>query len=150
MAWWRVVVGGAFPSPRPQADPRPDAGVQWTLVGAAHELAKDGRLRVVPSADVGPIMVVATRRGPVAFRDRCPHMGRTLADGELVRDRIRCRGHRWEFRLPYGKPVGAHRAPTLACGLTMLPVEVRDGDVFVAARHPSPATAWAPIGRVGP
>jgi nitrite reductase/ring-hydroxylating ferredoxin subunit len=40
---------------------------------------------------------------PFAFDSSCPHKGGPLEQGELLRDRIRCPWHKYEFDLVTGK-----------------------------------------------
>lgn len=105
----------------------------WTRIGSEGVLGAYGRLRVkIPSYE-SPVMVVATKRGPVAFADRCPHLGRTLSDADLHGSRIRCRGHGHEFALDSGTAVGTRTRVAFADRLVLLPIAIVDGDLFIAA-----------------
>lgn len=69
----------------------------------------------------------------VATENRCPHMGYPMAKGTVRDGVVTCAWHRWEFSLDGG---GCLRG---ACDdLAVFPVEVRDGDVFVAVPAVAP------------
>jgi nitrite reductase/ring-hydroxylating ferredoxin subunit len=107
---------------------------EWVTVCREEELAAHGRVPVVLPTGV-PVVVLLTGTGPKAFVDRCPHLGRRLADGEVRGDRIRCRGHGREYRLTSGRPVG--RCPARDAGsLTTVPVAAVSGRVLVRVDVP--------------
>jgi nitrite reductase/ring-hydroxylating ferredoxin subunit len=111
---------------------RPVAGSTWLRAGTTRELERDRRIRFATGPGEGEadaVVVIATRRGPIAFVDRCPHMGRTLFDADLRGERLRCHGHGREYRLSDGaRTVGRRTGP----GLTLLPVDVSGDEIFVA------------------
>ena len=72
------------------------------------------------------VVVVRTRKGVVAFEDRCPHRGRTLADARIVRDQVQCAGHGWRFRIDGGRD-GADRT-----ALRRWPAIVEHGHLLLA------------------
>jgi len=49
-------------------------------------------------------------QGWYAIKDACPHMGASLADGRLEKDRIVCRWHDWGFDLATGEGDSQRRA----------------------------------------
>ena len=72
-----------------------------------------------------PIVVVRTPTGLRAFEGRCPHQGTLLGEGEVERDHLVCRAHRWRFSLASGRREGGTEC------LASYPVLERDGAVFV-------------------
>src|SRR5262245_35515830 len=67
-----------------------------------------------------------------AIDNECPHKGASLADGALLETRIVCPMHRWQFDLKTGQnPIN----PELR--VRRYPVEVREGDVWVALGDPA-------------
>jgi nitrite reductase (NADH) small subunit len=113
-------------------------------VGAVDDF-EVGRFCVV--AD-GPrsIGVVRTGRGFFAVLNRCPHQGAPICSGRLTgtmvptppgvyryseeKDVLVCPWHRWEFELETGTSVG----PTTRRRLPTFPVDVEDGQVYLAPR----------------
>ena len=63
-----------------------------------------------------------------AVRDRCPHMGASLAEGTLVRGRVRCSWHGWEFDLETGRCDRKDWA-----GLPVYEIRIDGDDVWVRA-----------------
>lgn len=61
-----------------------------------------------------------------ALDDRCPHMGASLAVGELREDRVICDRHMWAFRLADGS---CPDAPALQA--ETFEVRVRGGEIQV-------------------
>jgi nitrite reductase/ring-hydroxylating ferredoxin subunit len=112
------------------ADPGLD---DWVVVCSADELDKRRRMQVqLPGGE--SIVVLATRNGPVAFLDRCPHLGRRLVDCDLKGDRIRCQGHGREYALRAGSTSGRHRSSQQ---LGLLETATVGGRVFVVAPPPA-------------
>lgn len=95
-------------------------------VGRVEEFS-DGRGRAV---SVDGKTVAVFRRGERFFAvgDRCPHMGASLADGEIVEDEVQCSWHGWRFHLGTGRS----QAKEWAC-VPVYEVRVEGGDVLVAA-----------------
>ncbi len=60
-----------------------------------------------------------------ACDDRCPHVGFSLAEGEVEDGKVFCYGHGWGFDLQTGE---CDRMPE---DVEVFPVEVVDGDVRV-------------------
>lgn len=63
----------------------------WTDVAAADDL-RPGRLVRAMVGDV-PLVLVRTRRGPIALAGRCSHRGAPLDEGELDGDCLTCPWH---------------------------------------------------------
>lgn len=90
------------------------------------------RAAVVPGDLVGvvandqPVLLIGTDDGVVAYRDRCPHLGVRLSEGSLVGHELTCRAHCWRYDIRDGSginPADVH--------LVSIPVEVRDGTIYV-------------------
>jgi nitrite reductase/ring-hydroxylating ferredoxin subunit len=72
------------------------AGVEICSVAAL----RASRRIVRPLPELGlTVLVVATRRGPLAIRDGCPHLGRSLCDARFGSAAVRCPGHGRTYRL---------------------------------------------------
>jgi 3-phenylpropionate/trans-cinnamate dioxygenase ferredoxin subunit len=114
---------------------------EWTDVGSAVELERDGRLVArVGGREIG---VVAGPDGRLsAVRNRCPHHGAPLCHGTLVerlagepgrweptgRLVLRCPWHGWEFDVETG---GCPDEPSLR--VAVYPARLEDGRVLVQA-----------------
>lgn len=79
---------------------------------------------------VGRLLLVRRGDGTVAaFPPACPHLGTSLRRASLEGDQVRCRQHRYRYRLDDGTcvwPGGAHDA-----GLTLYEVGETGGRVWV-------------------
>lgn len=85
----------------------------------------------------GPASLIVGRRGEgvVAWLNICPHAGRSLswAPGRFLieNDLLICAAHGASFEMKEGRCV---LGPCRGASLTAVPVEVRDGGVYLAAR----------------
>ncbi|MDF3067494.1 MAG: rieske domain protein [Polyangiaceae bacterium] len=73
-----------------------------------------------------PLLVVRTEDGVRVFRDRCPHQGYPLSEGELHAGVITCRLHRHTFDAATGAGIN----PPAPC-LAAVPSQVERGRVVV-------------------
>ena len=104
------------------------------------------RLDALPAAGVtevqaeladGPVSLIIGRRGDgaVAWLNVCPHAGRSLswAPGRFLveNDLLICAAHGASFEMSEGRCV---LGPCRGASLTAVPVEVRDGAVYLAAQ----------------
>lgn len=80
-----------------------------------------------------PVLLVRHADGVVAFRDRCPHQGHPLSQGELEAGVITCPLHRHRFDASSGQGIN----PLGSC-LVRLPVVVTQGRIAV---EPAPQKA---------
>ncbi len=89
---------------------------------ALENLPLDTPLRL--EAEGSGIVVVRTVAGVFAYRDVCPHAGWRLSGGRMVKGRLQCPGHGWEYDVATGRcdDVPAYR---------LKPVEVRIEGAFV-------------------
>jgi nitrite reductase/ring-hydroxylating ferredoxin subunit/uncharacterized membrane protein len=79
------------------------------------------------------VVVARTEDGYVAFEDRCPHRGGSLAGGSMMCGTVQCPWHGSQFDVRSGEL----RAGPAESRVTTWPVEVRGNDVqlmFAAAR----------------
>lgn len=82
--------------------------------------------------DRDQVCVVATKSGPAAMLNRCPHRDIALSEGIVQDNALVCPGHFWRFDLGTGA-----RRDRPDDGLTLYPVRVVDG--FVEACVPDAA-----------
>ncbi|RKT55078.1 Rieske (2Fe-2S) protein [Saccharothrix australiensis] len=61
-----------------------------------------------------------------AYRNRCPHQGTPLDEGDLDGDTLTCGGHLWEFDVRSGQGINP-----AGCALRPYPVRVADDVVWV-------------------
>jgi toluene monooxygenase system ferredoxin subunit len=80
-----------------------------------------------------PVLLVRREDAVVAFRDRCPHQGYPLSEGELAAGVITCPVHRHRFDAASGQGIN----PLGSC-LVRLPVVVSNGRIAV---DPAPKKA---------
>lgn len=74
-----------------------------------------------------PLCVFRTEAGFHALDNTCTHMGGPLADGLVADDTVACPLHDRRFELATGRAVGHDCG-----GVSAYPVEVAEGEVFVA------------------
>jgi nitrite reductase/ring-hydroxylating ferredoxin subunit len=74
------------------------------------------------------VLVINTRRGPVALEGRCPHMGAALSPDGVRGSTIRCEGHGFRYDLHSGACRTRHR---LAGRLRTYGAWIDDGRVIV-------------------
>ena len=70
---------------------------------------RQGRGTVV-KIDHVDVAVFRLEEGWFALKDSCPHMGASLADGELSPGTVTCRWHGWSFNLKDGNSSSKRRA----------------------------------------
>ena len=107
---------------------------EFRKVGEVHQF-REGRGRAV---EIDGVTIAVFRRGRRfhAFADTCPHMGASLADGELVGERVRCSWHEWSFDLGTGQS----DRRDWAC-IAIHEVRVEGDDVLVRLAEPPPKPA---------
>lgn len=76
------------------------------------------------------VLLVRLESGFCAYRDRCPHLGYPLSEGELSDGVITCAAHRHSFDAASGDGIN----PSRPC-LTALSVRVEHGQVLVDAAN---------------
>lgn len=100
-------------------------GVTYIPVAHSGELQPGERKAVDLN---GRPMVLARIDGDYfAFSRQCPHEHADLINGPIVAGKVRCNNHGYCFDLQTGDCV----LPEGESGLTVLPVEERDGEVCV-------------------
>ena len=98
-------------------------------------LPATGVTEVMTELDDGPASLVIGRRGEgaVAWLNICPHAGRSLswAPGRFLIESglLICAAHGASFEMSEGRCV---LGPCRGASLTAVPVEVRDGAVYIA------------------
>ena len=107
-------------------------GSQHKESGSAGE-TKVGPLRRFPESrgvavQVGGVQVAVFNVGGQLFalKDACPHMGASLAEGQVEGQRVTCQWHGWSFDLHNGE--SGRRSGACA---RVYELEVRDGEVYV-------------------
>lgn len=100
-------------------------GVTYILVGTPEEIAGLGAKKV--DLNGRAVLVTKLDDGYVAFSNICPHQGFELWAQDIEGDKVYCIGHNWEFDIRTGKC----EYPTYGPPLATLPVEERDGQVYV-------------------
>jgi nitrite reductase/ring-hydroxylating ferredoxin subunit len=103
------------------------AGTDWIRVGTLAELQKKGCIVVKGSEH--PLAVFYHEGKVRAVDNRCPHLGFPLSRGSVADGILTCHWHHARFDLASGCTfdLWADDVPTSA-------VEIRDGEVFVAAK----------------
>lgn len=119
-----------FSGTRDAASPGPPPGDRVDS-GPADELLVKGRI-VVKFGDT-EVLVVRTRRRLYAIENRCPHLGRELADAPVTGHTLTCPDHSRRYDLASGKPVG--RAFCRAARLRAFDVTVAHGRVWLAPKR---------------
>ncbi len=95
---------------------------------------KEGRGRAV-EIDGRRVAVFNMGGRLFALQDDCPHMGASLADGQIEDGRVRCHMHGWVFELESGQ--GCPPAKSWACARTY-EARVENGAVFLRKPEPKP------------
>jgi len=65
-----------------------------------------------------------------AFHDRCAHLGVPISEGKLEGFTLTCRAHEWQYDARTGHGINPQSA-----ALERVPLEIRDGHVWVGERH---------------
>ena len=99
--------------------------------GPADELLVKGRI-VVKFRDQ-EVLVVRTRRKLYAVENRCPHLGRELADAPVAGRTLTCADHGRRYDLASGKPLGPALGRTAR--LPAFDVTVAQGRVWLAPKR---------------
>ena len=109
----------------------------FARAGSLTELKAKGRL--VVRGDHRPILVIHDRGHICALDNRCPHMGFPLERGSVEDGILTCHWHHARFDLESGCTFDLW-----ADDVSNVPVEVRDGDVWVKTTfaHADPAAHW--------
>jgi nitrite reductase/ring-hydroxylating ferredoxin subunit len=76
------------------------------------------------------VLVVRTRRGVFAVENRCPHLGRRLADARVSGRTLVCPGHQRRYDLASGGLLGRQLTPTAP--LRTFAVEIADGQLRIS------------------
>ena len=111
---------------QPQAGPRPE----FVKVGTVDEVP-EGEMKgwEVNGVQVGVANVEGVH---YAFHDCCTHQQYRLTDSFLLGERLTCDWHGASFDIRTGEV----KALPATRDLPMFPVEVRDGELWVAVPHP--------------
>ena len=104
----------------------------WIDALSAAEL--EARGKAVFRHDGRQYLVLRTAEGIFACTNRCPHEGYPLSEGVLTEGHVlTCNWHNWKFDLASGETlVGGDKLPHV-------PVQVRDGRVWLEITPPDPA-----------
>jgi nitrite reductase/ring-hydroxylating ferredoxin subunit len=119
-----------LPVSRDAASPGPPPGDRVDS-GPADELLAKGRI-VVKFGDT-EVLVLRTRRKLYAIENRCPHLGRELADAPVTGQTLTCPDHSRRYDLASGRPAG--HASCRTARLRTFDVAVVHGRVWLAARR---------------
>jgi len=119
-----------LPVSRDAASPGPPPGDRVDS-GPADELLAKGRI-VVKFGDT-EVLVLRTRRKLYAIENRCPHLGRELADAPVTGLTLTCPDHSRRYDLASGRPAG--HASCRTARLRTFDVAVVHGRVWLAARR---------------
>lgn len=99
-----------------------------------------GKLRTFPSGrgwaydlDGVKVAVFKTDDGYAAITDTCPHMGTSLADGDVCDGEVECPWHEWKYDLRTGKSDQREWA-----FVDVFEVRVENGRVYLKAPPPKP------------
>ena len=94
------------------------------LVVAREDELEPGQMKLL-HVDGRRIVLGRGPRGYVAFDDRCPHRGGSLAGGVMIGDTVQCLWHGSQFDTTSGNVVCGPARERIACHQ----VDVKDGDV---------------------
>ena len=106
------------------------------IVAAAHDELEVDQMKLVILKD-RRIVLARTRSGYVAFDDRCPHSGGSLAGGALICGTVQCPWHGSQFDVHTGE----ERAGPAERGIETYPVESDDGLVRILLDRSRATTA---------
>lgn len=96
------------------------------IVAAAHDELEVDQMKLV-ILDDRRIVLARTESAYVAFDDRCPHSGGSLAGGAMIRGTVQCPWHGSQFDVHTGE----ERAGPAERGIETYPVESDDGLVCI-------------------
>lgn len=107
----------------------------WVPVAAVRDLQRRKKSLVMADGESIALFMVGDR--VFALRDVCIHEQRSLSKGAILRGRVVCPGHQWQFDLETGWVEEQERCqPTYD-------VKVEDGTVYVV---PVPRTRVSEVG----
>ena len=95
----------------------------WVPVAAVRDLQRRKKSLVQAGGESIALFMVGTR--VFALRDVCIHEQRSLSKGAILRDRVVCPGHQWQFDLETGWVEEQERCQP------SYDVKVQDGTVYV-------------------
>jgi toluene monooxygenase system ferredoxin subunit len=98
--------------------------VTWQLVVPVDDLWS-GEMRGFQVAGQ-PVLLIHLEGKVVAFEDRCAHQRTPLSRGRLAGRVLTCATHEWQYDAVTGRGINP-----AAMALTALPVEIRDGAIWV-------------------
>ena len=102
---------------------------EWVAVAVLKDLQRRKKTRVEVDGD--PIALFAVGDRVFALHDVCIHEERSLSKGAILRGRVVCPGHQWQFDLETGYVEEQERCQP------SYDVKVEDGTVYV---DPTPRT----------
>lgn len=107
---------------------RVDPSTEWIRVAATDELEVDQMKLIRLGED--RLVLARSADGWVAFDDRCPHRGGSLAGGTMACGTVTCPWHGSQFDASTG---GVAAGPAVA-GIATYPVEARGAEVLLKVR----------------
>ncbi len=78
-----------------------------------------------------PVLLVVCESGYYAVEDKCPQTGRSLAHGKVLDCVLTSPNNGAHYELATGKYVGGGQSPFQSHWLTLFPVQVVDGGLYV-------------------
>lgn len=78
-----------------------------------------------------PVLLVACESGYYGVEDKCPQTGRSLAHGKVLDCVLTSPNNGARYDLSTGKYVGGGQSPFQSHWLTMFPVQVVDGGLYI-------------------
>jgi pyruvate oxidase len=114
-----------------------DNGLQWHRVLATGDLP-EGRVTTV-AAGHRSVALVHYDGQFSALDNRCPHQGGPLGEGSIENGLLRCPWHGFDYCPLDG------RSPGFPDGATTYPLEIRDGEIYVAVHEDAHVTTVADV-----
>lgn len=106
--------------------------MEYVKIDGAAQLSDGGKMKV--SVRGKPVMLAKIDGAYYAIDNKCPHMGGSLSDGNLVDSNIVCPRHGSVFDVKTGKAVHGGKLAFIKFKVgdaTAYPVKVQDGDVLI-------------------
>jgi 3-phenylpropionate/trans-cinnamate dioxygenase ferredoxin subunit len=106
--------------------------MEYVKIDGAAELSDGGKMKVVVKGET--LMLAKLDGAYYALHNKCPHMGGSLADGNLNGGNIVCPRHGSVFDVKTGKAVHGGKLAFIKFNVgdaTSYPVKTQDGDVMV-------------------
>lgn len=106
--------------------------MEYVKIDGAAQLEDGGKLKATAMGKT--LMLTKIDGAYYALDNKCPHMGGSLADGDLVDGNIVCPRHGAAFDIKTGKSVHGAKMAFVKIKVgdaTAYPVKVQDGDVMV-------------------